>query len=462
MPENFSTMRNPADSKESADSLTENQGLPSLRQHNYNGKQDETQRKSREKTESQEHQKADSELESSLSSLGIFANKKELQKTKNRDLDVNDKLSTQQKIKNYTESIKDGKSSQEILRLLIAKFENEKGVETLVGNFKNYLKLYQFAESKLPAERKAIQKIIAKADFTSKSAFSTSLAEISQSAKISNETKLEISRNFSGADVFSVDDLDYGLKLQKSRKNEIENAITKQNNKQDFLDSEIESLQDELDSLPRNDPKRQELEDKIEQKKEVLEKTETEIERLEKGKPKNISFTLRKGFSAKLNPDGSRSIRIDNEGFSIKLPSNKWLFSDKKNMRAINLSFPYLALKNQNIADTLFTSSIENNAVPSKSQRDMGHLILESLGFDDAKILSKENINQLNKDLSLLTSVRNGKSAKEKLIDLGVFDITSQSLDKIKFRGILKTICENRGLKNELVFKKLSKKSPTK
>ena len=51
--------------------------------------------------------------------------------------------------------------------------------------------------------------------------------------------------------------------------------------------------------------------------------------------------------------------------------------------------------------------------------------------------------------------MQNGKSSKEKFIDLGVFDITSQSLDKEKFRGILKFIRENRGLDDDLFFENI-------
>ena len=44
-------------------------------------------------------------------------------------------------------------------------------------------------------------------------------------SEISNATKLEISRKFNGAKVFSVGDLDNGLKQQETRKTEIESAI---------------------------------------------------------------------------------------------------------------------------------------------------------------------------------------------------------------------------------------------
>ena len=454
MSEKFSAMRNTDELLSSSDSLIENQNLPFLKHLNYTKKKQKLQSKSREKIDNEEHNKADSELENELLGLGTSFSEKRIKKAVNNDLEINNELSVEDKIKSYTETIKN-KPQVEILRLLITKFENEKGVETLIGNFRNFLKLHQFAESKPPRERKAIQNIISKADFTSENAFATSLTEIAQSSEISKTTKLEISREFNGAKVFSVGDLDNGLKQQQTRKTEIESAINTKSREKIALNSDIDNLETELEKLPLNDPKRQELEEKIEQKKEVLKQTKSDISTLEKAKPKEVKFQLRNGFSAKLNNDGSRSIRINSRNFAIKMPSNFLPFTDTKNLRSINLAFPYQILKNQNIANIIFSPNIENNSVPTKRNRDMSHLILSTLKIDDSKILTENNISQLNKDLSRLTSVKNGKSSKEKLIDLSVYDIQSQSLDKSKFRGILKFIRENRGLDDDLFFEKL-------
>ncbi len=224
------------------------------------------------------------------------------------------------------------------------------------------------------------------------------------------------------------------------------------------LETDIEELKNELKKLSLDDLKRRELVEKLEHKKEVLEQTERGINRLETYKPKETSFVFREGFSAKLNRDGSRSIRINDADFSIRLPSSKWLFSDKKNMNAINLAFPYLALKNQNIADSLFSPNLENNFVPNKSQRDMGHLILSSLGFDDSRILSEENIKQLKKDLSKLNP-ENGKTGQENLIELGIYDVASQSINKTRLVEVLKFIHENRGLRDEIIFEQMTLKN---
>ena len=491
MLEKFSAMRNSADLSGSADSLGENQDSPSLEQLNDSIKQEKEQRKSRAKIEHKESQKADSDLENELSSieiknqrelnkflktdysnnkvaiqvaqtyfdkqslLGFSVSEKTIRSHINERLENNIEISTADKIKKYKEQLtKQGKSQTEILHLLLSKFENEESVSIWVENWRNFQKLEKFSADRPPSERRAIQNIISKADFTNENAFTTSLTEIIQSSEISKETKLEISRQF-GVDVFSVDDMDNTLKEVENHKEKIENIIRTKSREKYSLDSEIKTLENELGKLALYDPKREELKTKIEQKKEILKKTETEINRLEKGKPKDISFQLREGFFAKLNDDGSRSIKIIEDGFAIKLPSIFLPLTTTKNLRAINLSFPYLALKNQNIANIIFSPNLINNFVPSKSQRDMGHLILSTLKIDDSQILSEGSIKQLNKDLSRLTSVQNGKSAQEKLIDLGVFDIASQSLDKEKFRGILKTIRENRGLNDDLFFEKI-------
>lgn len=475
---------------DSADSLSGNQDFQTLEQLNYRAKQHKLQRKSREKIEENEHKKVELDLEKEMcfteisnenelnkflennypnninakkishnyfqrqNELGLSVSVEVIENYIKSQTEDNNELSAEDQIKNYKEELtKQGKSQSEILQLLIAEFEGNESISVWVENWKSYLKLYHLAESKPLAEKTAIFSIINKADFTSETAFSTSLVEISQSADISNETKLEISREFNGANVFSVDDMNYTLKEVKNHKEKIENAISTKSCEKSSLDLEIDTLEDELEKLPLDDPKRKELEAEINQKKEALEQTENEINQLEKEKPKDISFQLREGFSAKLNPDGSRSIKILAKDFAIKLPSNFLPLTTTKNLRAINLSFPYLALKNQNIADYIFSPNLDNNSVPSKSQRDIGHLIISTLGFDDKRILSEENIKQLNKDLSKLTlGVGRGQ---ENLIELEIYDISSQSIDKTRLAEVLKVVREGRDLEDTLVFEKI-------
>jgi len=72
----------------------------------------------------------------------------------------------------------------------------------------------------------------------------------------------------------------------------------------------------------------------------------------------------------------------------------------------------------------------------------MGHLILNSLGIADTKVLSEENIKKLKKDLQFLKH-KGGKSPKEYLIELGVYDVASQSLDREEFKKRLELIKDN-------------------
>lgn len=445
MLENFSTIRNSNDSKESVDSLRDNQEPPpSLEQLNYRAKQQKRQRKSHEKIESEEHRSADFNLSNELSLLDVSMRNNENKKLINKDQIRNKELSNEDRIKNFTQSIQQGKSQTEILSLLISKFENEESVSTWVENWRNFQKLHNFAQDKPPAERQAIQNIIAKADFSSENAFVITLNEIEQSNQVSNATKLEISQKFGGERIDSVDGLNFRLQEIKSQTKALDKEIEEKNSAKNSLDSDIQSLEDELEKLPLGDPRRTELEEKIEQKKAVLEQTEKEIDRLKKGKPKEISFPLREGFTAKLNPDGSRSIQLD-ENFAIKIPSNRLPFTDTKNLRSINLAFPFKILRDLKIADYLFIPNLENNSIPTKSQRDMGHLILSSLGIDDTKILSGENIAKLRKDLSFLNP-ENGKTGLENLIELGVWDVEKRELNHIQLLEVLKKIRQNGNL----------------
>ncbi len=455
MPEKFSLMRNSADSLESADSLIGNVDSLSLEQFNYKKKQQKSQTKFREKIENEEHKKADLDLNNELSTFGISLKENEITETKNEIIDTNNELSTAEQVKTYKEQLsKQGKSPTAILQLLISKFEGTESVSVWAENWRNFQKLSTFSEAKPPAERQAIQNIISRADFNNENAFNLSLAEISQSTEISTETKFEISREFGGAHINSVDGMDYQLQQVKTHEEGLKKAIVIKEEETESLNSEIQNIEAQISKLPLDDPKRFELENNLEQRKNSLEEVEAEIDRLEKGKRQDVSFLLREGFSSVLNPDGSRSIKIMNNDFSIKLPSNRWLFSDNKNMRAINLAFPYMALRNENIAGFLFRPNLENNSVPSKSQRDMGHLILSSLGIDDRQILSEEHIKQLNKDLSNFNS-QDGKTGEECLIELGIFNANSRSLNNGILKETLVTIRKNRGVKNVLFQEKI-------
>lgn len=444
--ENNSALLKPVDSQESADSST-------LEQLNNQVKERIKQKDTHKKIENLERNKADSDLENALLSLGVIASKDEIKRNNESVTGVSEELSSEDRIKAAKNQFdKQGKSQTEILQLLISKFKNEEAVSVWVVNWENYLKLHQFAASKPPAERQAIQRIISSADFSNENAFATSLNKISNSSEISAQVKLEISQNFDEKNVSSVNEMDAGLKQIKSQKKLIEKEIGVKSREKKSLENDIDNLEDELKNLSQDAPKRQELEKKLKQKKGVLKQTESEIENLEQEKSKNISFKIRDGFRAKLNKDGSRSIVITSANFSIKLPSNFLPLTGTKNLNSINLVFPYLALRSQNIAKDIFSPNIKDDSIPSKEQRKMSHLILKSLGIVDKKILSEIKISRLNADLARLTASQSGKTGQECLIDLGIFDIASQSVNKSQLERALKFIRENRELRDDVFF----------
>ena len=85
----------------------------------------------------------------------------------------------------------------------------------------------------------------------------------------------------------------------------------------------------------------------------------------------------------------------------------------------------------------------------------MGHLILGSLGIPDDKILSEYEISQMKTDLLRLAGLPSGKTGQECLIDLDIYDISTQNIDKVQFKKVLVYIRENRGLRDDLFQEKL-------
>ncbi len=75
----------------------------------------------------------------------------------------------------------------------------------------------------------------------------------------------------------------------------------------------------------------------------------------------------------------------------------------------------------------------------------MAHLILSSLGIDDSQIIAEKDIMQLKSDLSLLTDSKTGKTGRECLVGLGIYDIASQNVNKTQLKKASRFIRENRG-----------------
>jgi len=376
-------------------------------------------------------------------SLGFSVDKEYLLRSITKLTNNEHELSTADKIKAHKEQLsKQGKSPTEILQILISKYEKEVAVSTWVENWKSFLQLHELAENKPPTERQAIQNIIAKADFSNENAFTNSLSEIANSAEISTETKLEISQKFKGENISSVSAMDSALKQLKSKKAKIEDAINEKKFEKTSLLSEIETMEDELGNLPMDDPKREKLKTNLNLKKQVLEQTERSIADMETKKPQEVSFILRDGVSAKLNPDGSRCVEIGENKFTIQLPENA-LFMGRKNMLSINLAFTYKILSQLGM-ETLFTPKIKNGEVPDKQQRIFGSRILNGLGYKTDQILSQSNIYQLEKDLGKLKQTGSNTTGIEDLEALGIWDISSQSINSNQLDYCLHFIRENR------------------
>jgi len=387
--------------------------------------------------------------------LGVLLSTQILEQHISGLLSNSEKLSIEDNIKFFKEQLsQQGKSSGEILQILISKYEKEEAVSTWVENWKSFIQLHELAENKPPTERQAIQNIIAKADFSNENAFTNSLSEITNSAEISTETKLEISQKFKGENISSVSAMDSALKQLKSKKAKIEHAINEKKFEKTSLLSEIETMEEELDNLPVDDPKREKLKTNLNRKKQVLEQTETTIADMETKKPQEVSFILRDGVSAKLNSDGSRCVEIGEKKFTIQLPENA-LFMGGKNLLSINLAFTYKILSQLGM-ETLFTPKIKNGEVPDKQQRIFGSQILKGLGFKTDQILSQSNIYQLEKDLGKLKQTGSNTTGTEDLEALGIWDISSQSVNSNQLEYCLHFIRENR--ERDVGFEELKEK----
>ncbi len=376
-------------------------------------------------------------------SLGLNVKENKLGNYLNENLKIESILTIEDQIKNFTETIRAEKSSVQVLHILIEKYGAIDSISTLVDQWKNFLKLHQFAEDKSPAEKKVIQRIISNADFTAENSFDMALAEISDNTEISSDTKLEITKKFGGENVHTVSEMDSMLKNVESHKKDIEIAISSKTKEVQKIEGEIANLEKQIEALDSDDPKRKELEDKLADKSRILEQIKTDINFLNEEKPQEVSFPLRSDFSAKLNSDGSRSIRIDSQGFEIKLPDNR-IFQGRKNMLAINLAFSYRALHSVGM-ESLFSPKLASGEVPDKRQRMFSGKILSTLGYPTDTILSDGHINQLKDDLSMLKQKGSNSTGMEDATALGIYDISTQEVNMNRLTQCLSFIKQNRG-----------------
>ena len=343
------------------------------------------------------------------------------------------------------EMSEEGKSDQEILQTLLSKYEGEPTLKTWVENWRKFLELHSFARTKPPKERKAIETIISNTNFTADNSFETALSEIENSSDISSETKFDIQRKFNTIGINTVRVFDITLKHEKKYKKNIKKKIRSRNFDIQNLNHEIQKLTTELGKLPLANPRRSALKAKIKEKSNLIISYEQELSVLNEAKPDKVQFQLRSDLMGVLNLDGSRSVNIVSENYTIQLPSHKLPFSGMQNLRSINVAFPYLALRSQQISDEIFAPDLVVNTIPTKAQRDMAHLIHSSLGIDDSRILSEKDISQIKDDLSCLTNTKSGETGRECLVKLKIYDVASQNVNRIQFKKALQFIRNNRG-----------------
>jgi len=458
-----------ADSNEAADSLSDDD-FEKLESEQKDRKEKQTQHK---KIEEQERLSADLELEENLSELssldlinkeypnneealsigkefiernalmGIIPTEKELEAHISDKLGNGEKLSQEDEIKALKNELEsEGKSSTEILQNLISRYDNVPEVKTWVENWKNFLELHELAKSKSPTERKAIETIISNSDFTTENAFETALESISNNSEISAETKEEISLKF--GKITSVGGMDSTLNQLKDHKKGIEKAISEKGEIKESLEGEISDLKSKIENTEPFSTERKELEKQLEAKTKNLKVAESEIRELQETIPKEISFPLREGFTAKLNSDGSRVIRIDGLNFDLKIPDNKMPFQGQKNMLAINLAFNYSALHMSGM-EGLFNPPLGSGDVPDKNHRILSGKILSNLGYPTDTILSNDHIKQLKDDLGILKQKGSNSTGMEDATALGIYDISTQEINMNRLTKCLSFIKQNRG-----------------
>jgi hypothetical protein len=499
-PDNFSRVQQSATLSEVADSRAGSRDSRLLNQTNSTGKENVFQKESQEKVQ-KEHQKFESDLkkdigatdreldaildedvyvdENNLKSfidihysgdlnvlenakkhlsiqkmLGMKVTTEKLKSFLSENIDEKQELSTEDQIKAYKEQLSTkGKSSVFILKSLIAKFGSDLEISAWTENWKEFLRLHELSKTRSPKEREAIQSIIARADYTSENAFSIALATIQSSTELSETTKREIVAEFDGSYVTTVVQMDSGLQLLKDRKKEASRLLGTKQAELDSLNSDIEELKQQLENLPEGNSKREKLEQQISKKTDLLKDTQDQVELLKTESRKQTAFEIRSGFFAELNPVGSRSLKIP-EKFSLKLPSNTLPFTGLKNLRTVNLAFVCDALKRHGIMNEVFSPNLDSGTIPSKSHRDTGHLILESLGIADKQILSEKDIATVNRDLSRIMD-SGVLSPREHLIQMGLYDLKEQYFDIRLFQNALLFARENRRMKQERFSKKL-------
>ncbi len=380
-----------------------------------------------------------------LNNLGFDVSDQLLSKQSRRYSKMKDKLIVATQATNLSEILRSqGKSNTEILQTLISRFKNEPALQTWIQNWKQFLQLSKYAQSRNPEERKIIEQVISNSNFTSDKSFDRAFAQIIQDERISDTTRFELQKKFGTENVQTVKELDKCLSRISDHKNRVESKLKAKEQEKNHLEEDVEILSKQIEEKSPYDPERIELEKELNRKKKEIDGFQKEIVVLKESQPEKVSFVLRNNVEAIRGVDGNRFVRLLDKDFSIRLPENR-LFMSRQNVRSINLIFPYAILDKLGVGNTVFTPGLISNSTPSKEHRNLGHIILSTLGYDDKRILSQPEINQLSKDLSVLKNEKSNSTGKEDLVELGIWKTQSQNVDRGRLKELLQLIKEKRG-----------------
>lgn len=450
MPEHLPSRKNVLQSAEatgSADSSGKNQEIlddppsDSIRERAIK------QAKSHEQIEAQERLVAEHELERKLSNLELMLGNsdenEEFLGLRNAIQTKEDVVSIEQQVSSlHIELLSKGGSSKDILAKLISAFYGNPEVSTWVNNWKNFLRLHDFATTKPPAERKAITSIIATADFRSSTSFTETLVKIKESEDISIATKREITQKFDPSHITSIKDMDLQLKKIKKAQRHIRQELSSYKAENDKIALKKRNKIKQLKALPLDDPKRKKLEREVQNLQDQEERVMKQVTSLEAARKTDISFELRPNYHVELSKDGTRSIRYQDYPFTIPLPSNTLPFQGRKNIRSLNTAFVFIPLHTAGMTDILYRPPLKSGVVPSKQHRDMTHFILSHLGYNDDVILSASDIHKLAKQLATLSSQAPTESGRYNLAELRIYDKFEDKVDMERLGEYLEMVRE--------------------
>ncbi len=461
-----------ANSNEFADSAGENHSAKHFEHSHFT----EEQREKQEKVRFLEIQKAEKELEDKLSFFEELAGApteneitNDYSTSKER---INEDVSIAEKIRIYKENLSEKNlPPKQIIQNLINRFEDEKAVSTWVENWKNYLELHDFAETKPEKEKKAIQLILTTADYDNENSFGNTLTAIYESEDVSDQTKFEIHTKFrsyskyefdkklfsasiDSGEIKSTSDIDRTFDSIRKEKDEAKINLKKLVKLEKELQNEITALEEKLKTSKGKE--KEKLEAVLASKIKEVEEQEQIKAKLEFQSTQPESFEIRKGFVIMREKDGGRIIRHENSKTEIKLIDSVLPFAGDKNLDSLNFAFPFSILKEYRIEDFFFPL-VENGESPDRRERKLATSMLKQLGINTQEVLSERDLEFLKKAFGIILNARENLSPKENLEAIKIVDSKDSELNESQFAKVLRVIRENRNLSVDRVKEKITK-----